>query len=66
MEPNNEQAIPNLLTELNIFSDPDSRSFVEQKSPHQFFFTAYREGKVIYTDYYNNSKFASNETSVLP
>ena len=35
--PNNEQAIPNLLTELNIFSDPDSRSFVEQKSP-QFFF----------------------------
>ena len=38
VEPNNEQAIPNLLTELNIFSDPDSRSFVEQKSP-QFFFS---------------------------
>ena len=36
--PNNEQAIPNLLTELNIFSDPDSRSFVEQKSP-QFLFS---------------------------
>ena len=35
--PNNEQVIPNLLTELNIFSDPDSRSFVEQKSP-QFSF----------------------------